>query len=180
MKYFKLGLVAVVIFLMPSVLFAQTSKQDSIWSPFKYFVGNWNGLGVAEGTNGNYERSYQFIFNRRFIEAKNKSTFSPTEKNPKGEVHEDLGYISYDKRRKTFILRQFHMEGFVNQYKLDSISKDGRTIVFTTEAIENIPNGWKAKETYQLINENEFIETFELAEPDKPFEVYSKVTMKRQ
>jgi len=72
------------------------------------------------------------------------------------------------------------MEGFVNQYKLDSISKDGRTIVFTTEAIENIPNGWKAKETYQLINENEFIETFELAEPDKPFEVYSKVTMKRQ
>ena len=180
MKNFKLGFVAAAIFLTPSILFAQTSKQDSIWSPFKYFVGKWNGKGVVEGANGNYERSYQFIFNRRFIEAKNKSIFSPTEKNPKGEVHEDLGYISYDKRRKTFILRQFHVEGFVNQYKLDSISKDGKTIVFTTEAIENIPIGWKAKETYQLINENEFIETFELAEPDKPYEVYSKVTMKKQ
>lgn len=180
MKNFKLGFVAVAIFLVPSILFAQTSRQDSIWSPFKYFIGKWNGSGVVEGMNGNYERSYQFIFNRRFIEAKNKSTFSPTEKNPKGEVHEDLGYISYDKRRKIFILRQFHIEGFVNQYKLDSISKDGKTIVFTTEAIESIPDGWKAKETYQLVNENKFIETFELAEPNKPFEVYSKVTMKKQ
>ena len=179
MKRIKLGFV-LAIFFLPSILFAQTGKQDSIWSPFNYFVGKWDGLGVVEGTNGKYERSYQFIFNRRFIEVKNKSTFPPTEKSLKGEVHEDLGYISYDKRRKTFILRQFHIEGFVNQYKLDSISKDGKTIVFTTEAIENIPNGWTAKETYQLINDNEFTETFELAEPNKPFEVYSKVTMKKQ
>jgi hypothetical protein len=180
MKRVKLVLISAVILFLPSILFAQTSKQDSIWRPFKYFVGKWNGSGVVEGANGKYERSYQFIFNKRFIEAKNKSIFSPTEKNPKGEVHEDLGYISYDKGRKTFILRQFHIEGFINQYKLDSISKDGKTIVFTSEAIENIPAGWRARETYQLINENEFIETFELAEPDKPFEVYSKATMKRQ
>ncbi len=78
MKNFNLGFAAVVIFLMPSILFAQTSKQDSIWSPFKYFVGKWNGLGAVEGKHGNYERSYQFIFNRRFIEVKNKSTFAPT------------------------------------------------------------------------------------------------------
>jgi hypothetical protein len=161
-------------------MYAQTSKQDSIWSPFRYFIGKWNGTGAVEGDNGNYERSYQFIFNKRFIEIRNKSTFAPTEKNPKGEVHEDLGYISYDKKRKAFILRQFHIEGFVNQYKLDSISKDGKTIVFTTEAIENIPDGWKAKETYRLIRDNEFTETFELAEPNKPFEVYSKVTLKKQ
>jgi len=54
----------------------------------------------------------------------------------------------------------------VNQYKLDSISPDKRTIVFLSENIENIASGWKAKETYNLLNENEFIETFELAEPN--------------
>ena len=37
------------------------------------------------------------------------------------------------------MLRQFHIEGFVNQYKLESISADGKTIVFISEAIENIP-----------------------------------------
>jgi hypothetical protein len=180
MKKIKLGFIAVVIFFLPSILFAQTIKQDSIWSPLKYFVGKWEGSGVVEGVTGKYERSYQFIFNRRFIEVKNKSTYPPTEKNLKGEVHEDLGYISFDRFRKTFILRQFHIEGFVNQYKLDSISPDKKTIVFRSENIENIAPGWAAKESYQLLNDNEFIETFELAEPNGAFEVYSKVKLIKQ
>jgi hypothetical protein len=113
----------------------------------------------------------------QLAKVKNKSTYPPTEKNLKGEVHEDLGYISYDKVRKTFVLRQFHIEGFVNQYKLDSISPDKRTIVFLSENIENIASGFKAKERYQLLNDNEFIETFELAEPNSAFEVYSKVKL---
>jgi hypothetical protein len=110
---------------------------------------------------------------------KNKSTYEPQEKNPKGEVHEDIGYISYDRMRKKFVLRQFHVEGFVNQFALDSISSDGKTIVFLSEAIENIPAGWRAKETYHIASENEFTETFELAPLGKEFEVYSKVTLKR-
>ena len=92
-----------------------------------------------------------------------------------GEVHEDIGYLSYDGSRKIFILRQFHKEGFVNQYRLDSISPDKKTLVFITEAIENIPPGWKAKETWQVSGENTFSETFELAESGKEFNVYTRV-----
>ncbi len=118
-----------------------------------------------------------FIFNNKFIEVHNKFTYPPSVDNPKGEVHEDAGYISYDKYRSTFILRQFHIEGFVNQYKLDSISTDGKRIVFISESIENIKAGWRAKETYQITGDKDFTETFELAPPDKPFEVYSKVKL---
>ena len=96
-----------------------------------------------------------------------------------GEIHEDIAYISYDKTRKIFVLRQFHIEGFVNQYKLDSLSADSKTIVFISENIENIPTGWRAKETYQLTSDTEFIEIFELAEPNKGFEIYSKATFKK-
>ena len=94
-------------------------------------------------------------------------------------MHEDRGFISYDKGRKTFVLRQFHIEGFVNQYKIESISQDGKTIVFVSESIENIPAGYRAKETYQVVNENEFAETFEIAEPGKDFELYSTATLRR-
>ena len=87
--------------------------------------------------------------------------------------------MSYDKVRKTFVLRQFHVEGFVNQYKLDSISPDGKTIVFVSEALENIPTGWRAKETYQLTAANEFMETFELAPPNGKYSVYTKAVLKR-
>jgi hypothetical protein len=180
MKRIKSGLISVILFSLPLLLSGQINKQDSIWSPFKYFIGKWEGTGMVEGVTGKYERSYQFIFNKKFIEVKNKSTYPPSANKPNGEVHEDLGYISYDKMRKTFILRQFHIEGFVNQYKLDSMAPDNKTIVFLSEYIENIARGFKAKESYQLLNENEFIETFELAEPGGKFEVYSKVKLIRQ
>lgn len=131
----------------------------------------WKGL---------YERTYQFILNKNFIEIKNKSTYTPTDKNPAGEVHEDIGYFSYDKTLKKFKLRQFHIEGFINEFVLDSISADKKTMVFISVAIENIPKGFRARETYFLKSENEIEEIFELAGPGKDFEVYSKVKLVRK
>jgi len=172
-------IVMAVAALLSSACFAQPTKQDSVWLPLKVFVGAWQGKGGGEPGTGDYARSYQFVLNKRFIEIKNKSTYEPTEKFPKGEVHEDLGYFSYDKIRHTFVLRQFHAEGFVNQFKLDSILNDGKKLVFISEAIENIPAGWRAKETYEILDDNRIQETFALAEPNKQFEIYSKVTLHR-
>lgn len=170
--------ILIILLLFPLVSFSQT-KQDSLWMPFKGFIGKWEGASDGQPGKGKYERTYTFVLNKKFIEVMNRSTYPPSQQNPKGEVHEDHGFISYDKGRKTFVLRQFHIEGFVNQYKIESISPDRRTIVFISEAIENIPAGFRAKETYHIISADEFTETFELAEPGKEFEVYSKATLKR-
>lgn len=169
-----------LLLLVPSIFFAQNAKRDSTWLLLKPFVGAWAGDGGGEPGNGKYERSYQFIMGNQFIEIRNKSTYPSTTQNPKGEVHEDIGYLSYDNSRKTFILRQFHIEGFVNQFRLDSISPDKKTLVFITESIENIPRGWRAKETYRILSDDEIEETFELAEPGKEFAVYTKVKLVRQ
>lgn len=149
-------------------------KDHPMWTNFNFLVGSWQGTGSGQPGSSKVERTYQFILNGKFIEAKNKSTYPPQDQNPQGEVHEDVGLISYDKGRKTFVLRQFHIEGFVNQYVCDTLAPDSRTIVFTTESIENIPPGWRARETYQVISPDEFTETFELAEPGKDFEVYTR------
>jgi hypothetical protein len=154
-------------------------NKPDIWKPLQSFIGDWKGTGGGEPGTGEYERSYKFIFDGKFIEIRNRSTYPKQAKNPKGEVHEDVGYISYDKARKLFILRQFHKEGFVNQFKLESISADGKTLVFISESIENIPAGYRAKETYQIAGDNEFTETFEIAEPAKEFQIYTKTTLKR-
>ncbi len=156
------------------------SVTENIWEPLQPFVGTWKGEGGGEPGQGTYERSYQFVMANNFIEIHNKSTYAPTAGKPNGEVHEDLGYFSYDKGRKKFVLRQFHIEGFVNQYVLDSIAPDGKTLVFVTEAIENIPKGWTAKESYKIISESEIEEVFELAPPGQEFFVYSKVKLIRQ
>lgn len=171
--------IVILLILSPLLSFGQMTKQDSVWLPFKSMIGKWSGTSDGQPGKGRYDRSYKIVLNKKFIEVNNKSTYAPSTNNPKGEVHEDRGFISYDKARKTFVLRQFHIEGFVNQYKIESISPDGKTIVFISEAIENIPTGFRARETYQIISNDEFTETFELAEPGKEFELYSKATLKR-
>jgi hypothetical protein len=72
------------------------------------------------------------------------------------------------------VLRQFHAEGFVNEYTLDSVSADGKLLEFTTVRIENIAPAWRAKEFFRVLSPDEFVETFSLAAPGKPFEVYSE------
>ena len=168
------------LFLLPFITNAQMTKRDSLWLTFKPFVGEWKGEGGGEPGKGKYERSYQFILNKRFIEIRNKSTYEPTTQHPNGEVHEDIGYFSYDNSRKIFMLRQFHVESFVIQYRIDSVSADKKTIVFISESIENIPSGYRAKETYRFMSDDEIEETFEIAEPNKDFAMYSKVKLVRQ
>jgi len=75
-------------------------------------------------------------------------------------------------------MRQFHGEGFVNQYTAD-LSSDTAKLVFTSESIENIPSGWRARETYAVFSADEFEELFKLAQPGKDFELYSRVRLKR-
>ena len=76
------------------------------------------------------------------------------------------------------MFRQFHVEGFVNTYVQEETGSDKR-LVFVSEAIENIPNGWRARETYTVLNDNEFIERFELAEPGKDYGLYAEAHLKR-
>ncbi len=168
-----------LLFLIPLLVAAQETKKPDVWSPLKFFVGTWKGTGKGEPGVSQVERTYQSILNGKYIQIEHKSIYAPQQKNPKGETHEDIGFFSYDRGRKQFVLRQFHVEGFVNQFKGD-ISEDGKLIVFTSESIENIPAGFRAKETYRILNENEFTETFEIAEPGKDFAVYSENHFKRQ
>ena len=169
-----------VLFGLTVLIQAQPpEKKPDPWDPWRFFIGNWEGTGTGEPGESKVERSYEFVLEGKYILSENRAFYPPQEKNPEGEVHLDWGMFSYDMARKKFILRQFHVEGFVNQFVLDSISADGKTLVFTTEAIENIPAGWRAKETYKLTGKDEFVEIFELAPPNKDFSVYSESHLKR-
>jgi len=169
-----------ILFGLTHLLQAQTQeKKPDPWDPWKFFIGNWEGTAKGEPGESKVKRSYQFVLQRKFILLKNKAIYLPQEKTPQGEVHKDWGLFSYDMARKKFILRQFHVEGFVNQYVLDNIAPDGKTLVFVTESIENIPAGWRARETYKLVGNDELVEIFELAPPGKDFSVYSETHLKK-
>lgn len=154
------------------------SPAPSPLSPLQPLIGRWTGTSEGQPGSGTLTREYRAIFNDRFIEETNRSTYPAQEKNPKGEIHEHRSLFSFDRARKTIVFRQFHGEGFVNQYTLEPSTKPG-TLVFVTEAIENIPTGYRARETYTFISTNEVEELFEIAEPGKEYELYSKARLKR-
>jgi hypothetical protein len=156
----------------------QTAVKSDPYALLRFFVGAWRGDQKGQPGRGTAERTYAFVLNDRFLQVKNTSTYPPQEKNKTGEIHQDMGMIGYDKARKRFVFRQFHTEGFVNTY-VQQEDIDEKRIVFARESIENISPGWRARETYFILNENEFIERFELAEPGKDFALYSEAHLKR-
>jgi hypothetical protein len=145
-----------------------------VWAPFQFLVGTWEGTGQGRPGSSHVRRQYQFVLNGKFLQVKNRSVYDPHDKNPSGEVHEDWGFLSFDETRGVFVLRQFHVEGFVNQYALLGPASGDLPLRFVSEAIENIAPGWRARETYRKLGDNEFIETFDLAEPGKEFELYTE------
>lgn len=158
---------------------AQDKRPDSL-APVRFLVGEWQGTSAGEPGSGRVARKYESILNERFIHERNTSTYPPQAKNKSGEVHEHWGFFSYDNKRTTILFRQFHQEGFVVTYALNPALSSPSKLVFVSEQLENINSAWKARETYELISPDEFAEVFEIAQTDKPFEIYSRNHFKRR
>jgi len=158
----------------------QPNAKPDPWIPLRFLVGQWEGETEGEPGKGKAARTYFHILNNRFIQVTSKSVYPPQEKNPKGETAEDLSFFSYDKAAKTFVLRQFHIEGFVCHYLLESMAEDGRSFAFVSGPMENFMPGWRGRESYRFLNDDEFIETFALARPGKEFATYSETHFRRK
>lgn len=165
--------------LLPLIAMAADAPRPDPWSPVRFLVGHWQGTAEGEPGHGTVARTYDFVLKGRFIQERNTSTYPPQEKNKKGEVHEHMSFLSHDRIRKILVLRQFHTEGFVNQFAINTEVSTASKLIFESERFENLDNRFRARETYEILGPNEFTETFEIAEPGKDFETYSKNHFRR-
>jgi len=163
--------VCFMLLTVPSWAQSTAPMEPDRFQALRFFLGAWQGEGQGQPGKSQVNREYTLVLDGRFIEVRNRSIYAPQEGNP-GEDHRDIGYISFDSARGKHVLRQFHVEGFVNQYVHDSTSEDGKTLTFVTEAIENIPAGWRARLALTPQGPDAFLEEFDLAAPGKDFEPY--------
>ena len=170
--------VLILVSFVAPMLWPQTPAAADPFAPIAYMVGTWEGVSEGQPGKGTARRVYSRTLNNRFIRVVHRNDYPPQEKNPKGEIHEDEGFFSADRARKRIVYRQFHTESFVVTY-VETGETTPAKIVFESEGIENIPAGYKARETYVSLGPDAFEETFELAAPGKTFEVYSKTSFRR-
>ena len=163
---------------MAAILAICTAAQSDPWAPLRVFVGKWEGATTGKPGKGTTSREYKFELNGKFLSQRDRSVYQARDPNGKPVDHEDLGFFSYDSGQKKLVWRQFHSEGYVNEYALDSAGADGKSLEFVTTRIENLP-GFRAKKVYRIVSPDEIEETFYLAQPGKDFEVYTVSDLKR-
>jgi len=163
-------LILTLTLLSPSALAAEPTAGVQ---QLDFMLGKWRGTSNGQPGKGTVERECERVLSGRFLECRSTVTYPPQDKNPKGEVHVERAIYSFDKKAGKLRLRQFHGEGFVNTYVATE------ALVFTTVEIENIPAGWRARETYTQDSPDSYEETFELSGPGKEFAVYSESTLHR-
>jgi hypothetical protein len=145
----------------------------------RFLLGSWAGTASGDAGAGTLAREYRLVLDGRFLHERNTTTYPAQEKNPKGEVHDHWSFFSYDRAAERLVLRQFHEEGFVNMYALDAAQSQPGRVVFTSTDFENFDDAWRARETYEILSPDEFVETFELAPPEQRFELYSRSHLRR-
>jgi len=170
----------VILILLSGAVLAQEAKKADVWEPLRFFAGDWEGTGIGPSGSSKIFTKFEFVLGGKYLQVINRAVFEPQEKNPEGEIHEDLGLVSYDGARQKFVFRQFHIEGYVNQYVLDSLSPDGKMLVFVSESLENAPPAMKAKVTWQITGDDECRILFDLAMPGKEFMCFSENQLQRK
>jgi hypothetical protein len=146
---------------------APAPALDQRLAPLARYIGRWRGTAEGEPGTGTVTRSYTPILAGKFIEERNESRYVS------GEIHHHLGFWSFDRGRSRFVFRQFHQESFVNQFVASAPDFVAGRLVMESESIENIPPGFRARETYAFSSDDAFEEIFEIAEPNADFQRYS-------
>jgi hypothetical protein len=153
--------------VLPIIGFSQ-NPFDKI----NFLIGNWQGVETGVAGEGIGYRTYSYELGGNYIMEKNQSTFPKSDKNPKGEVHKDIGMFSYNSNKKEIVYRSFNIENFTNIFVLKDTLSTETKFIFITREIENNPGNWKARVMIEKISDTEFMEFFDIAmdgENFKPF-----------
>jgi hypothetical protein len=178
MRCFAVLLTAGVCALVPCAP-AQDSAAKDVWAPLRFLEGRWNGPSKGQAGSGEATREYRFELRGRFLQGKSRAVYPAQPGKEKEEIHEDFSIFSFDKVNQRFVMRQFHVESFVNSYAAPLADLRPGVMEFVSYEIENLPAGWRCKEVYTIVSPVEFVETFYLAPPGKDFSVYSEVRLKK-
>lgn len=155
------------------------ASQVDPWVAMRFLAGNWTGTVLAQPMAGTSERTYAFVLADAFMQERTRTTYEPKQRNGRRETQEKWSLFGFDGSRGLLTSRRFHQDGYVISYVLDTSASTPTRLVFQSESLANFAPNWRAREIYEIVSEDEFIETFEVAEVGKDYEMHSQVRFTR-
>jgi hypothetical protein len=175
----KFALALVSLFVVAPLVHAQAPSSDP-WTPLRFLVGEWQGAATGEQGTGTVTRHYRFILSGRYLQEQSMASFPPQPLQPDGAVLSNASFMVYDMDQKAMVFRQLHQEKFNGIFLLSASQSRPTKLIFDSVRLDSAPATWKARDIYEWISPNEYVETFEVAEGDKPFAVQSRIQFKRR
>jgi hypothetical protein len=168
----------VIVFALSAPLAAEEPEGDDSWAPVRVLLGEWQGVGSGFGGESEVSHTYGFVIQDKFISSTTLSKFQPKKDGAAGEVHEDLGFFSFDSDRGRIVFRQFLSEGFVNTYVLEEQEPGKRDLVLTSESTEGA-GGMAARLKITFEDDDSYRMVLELAPSGKDFFACQTLDMER-
>ena len=163
-------LVALVLSLSPAAF-----AGENPWTAFQPLVGQWQGTGAGFGSTSQVWHTWEFVLGGNFLRLVTRSI--SIREDGSEDVHEDVGFLSFDTDREAFVFRQFLTEGYVNTYDL-VVSAEGSVIDFGYREAESAGEmrarmklTFKGNDAYEMV--------LDLAFPGKDFKACQRMEMAR-
>ena len=148
--------------------------------PLGRLLGRWTGQGSDQIGFYSIDRTYSSVLNGRFLMVRDLVIYPSQAANQSGEVHSSCGLFGSDNARHVATLRQFDSDGVVRQCVLKGGDLSADRLEFESEFIENLPLGYRVRETYVLLGPDALQHVYEVAQPGQDqFGVYSDVRLVR-
>jgi hypothetical protein len=123
------------------------------WVPVRPLEGRWEGRGEGFGQQSVVTHEWQFVMGGAFLRLETVSV-AAGEDGP-GEIHEDVGFMSWSGDDRVLRFRQFLSEGFVNTFQVETAADRDNTLVFEPEASEGA-GGVLARMTFTFFGDDEY------------------------
>jgi hypothetical protein len=155
---------------------ADDARVNDDLKPLAWLIGTWEGEATGEPGRGAQVRRYEEILRGEFLMGTNRTIWSSTDAHPRGETHEDMSIISYDRAAKRIVMHVFYVERFVAAYVCEQTAR--QVWVFTADQVQNGPAGMRSREIFTRRGD-EFESRFELAMAGKNFAPYTREVLRR-
>jgi hypothetical protein len=145
------------------------------FSAVDWLIGEWAGKTTDQRTQGDLRLSVSYQLDKHVVVLRGDTTLQPTKTSP--PTRESwLGVLTADRRAGGFLLREFSSTGFVTRYRL---TVDGPEIHMNPEGGDQPPPGWLFRTVIRRTNPQEFVETIQVAPPNKSFFDYYTAKLSR-
>ena len=135
------------------------------WGRVRFLLGTWAGEASGDSGKATVKRTYTLAPDGQFINEQSTMRFEATN-GRKPEIRHQTGSITYDKDRKTFMLRLG-----VQSYALNTDKSMAEYLIF---------DAGTAHASYDVISPNEFVEILEVAEPGKAWVERGRIHFRRK